>query len=264
MGSRGRSSNSRGGSFGGSRSGGGSSFGSSRSYSSGRRYSSSNLGFIIGAMLGRDYASQGESVEVKPTNNQPAVKYKKVRNKKATATTCLILGAITIVFIALSICGFNMQYGRVAGTVESVYTRYEYGEKYYYTSYEYVVDGRVYSAESQSGWTLLPDPIDIYIGGQYELYYKKSNPYIIYEIEDKENIPTNKNFYILLAVMFGITTVCIAVAGIGKYEIDKEHLEAQEKLNKQKVPNGKKLCEYCGNISDANKDKCQSCGAPLK
>ena len=273
MASRGRSSNSGGRSFGGSRSFGG--FSSSRSYggsssyrgnySSSRSYGSSygsgyGLGYLLGILTGK--SSNNNASEDSQTTN--GVEYKRVRNKKTTTIVSVILGAITAFFIVMAIFGFGFKYGTVMGTVESVYDVYMYGERYYFTSYRYEVDGRVYSAESQSGWTMLPEPESTYIGSEYELYYEKDDPYIIYEVEDRSNIPSGEVIYQFFAIVFGIATVCVAVVGIGKQEIDQEHIKAQEQIAKQTMPEGKRRCAYCQSIIDEDGDKCPNCGAPLK
>ena len=273
MASRGRSSNSGGRSFGGSRSSGGfsgsRSYGGSRSYrgsySGSRSYGSSygsgyGLGYLLGILSGKS-SNDSTSEESQTTNG---VKYKRVKNKKATTIVSVILGAITAFFIVMSIFGFGFRYGTVMGTVESVYDVYMYGEKYYFTSYRYEIDGRVYSAESQSGWTMLPEPESTYIGSEYELYYEKDDPYVIYEVEDKANMPSAEGIYQFFAVVFGVATACVAFIGIGKQEIDQEHIKAQEQIAKQTMPEGKRRCEYCQSIIDENGDKCPNCGAPLK
>lgn len=213
--------------------------------------------------MGRDHSLDRDSNS--STNSVLEIpKYKKVKNKKATAITSAIFGVLTILSIILSVCAVSISFGKVMGTVEKVYSRKIFNETYYYTSYEYVVDSQTYYAESQTGWTMLPDPIHIYMGSQYELYYKKSNPYIIYEIEDKENLPTLKPVFLAFAFILGITTICILVIGVGKYQLNPEWVQAQKIAEDKEKMQGKKRCDYCASIMDENLNKCTSCGAPLK
>ena len=261
MGSRGRSSN-------GARSGGSSrgSFNSSGRFSTSNSYYSSRntnglLGFMIGSMLS---SGDGEfSVSSNYVENQ-VQKYKKVRNKKATAIVSAILGIITLVFIILSACAVDISYGKVMGTVvRKPYERDEWGEKYYYSSYKYKVDGKTYSSESNVGWTMLPDPIEVYVGNQYELYYKRRNPYDIYEVEYKENIPSSKEEFMAIAVIFALATIITACVGFRKNEINPEWQEEQKRIEEQNQMMGKKRCEYCSNITEDDNAKCPQCGAPL-
>ncbi len=218
-------------------------------------------------LLGRSNHSKG--------NSDNSVEYKKVRNKKATAIVSGIFAALCVMFIVLALVNsFSNKYEKINATATSVYTNYEYGEKYFYTSYYFIYNGEEYSVESQLGWTQLPDIqpgketeeniSKNYLGKTFYIYVSKSNPYIIYEVEGISDIPSTNVGYVMGAIITGIIALIIFIVGVNKYEIDKEAMAAKESLKKAAVPNNKRKCEYCGYLADADDAKCKSCGASLK
>ena len=209
----------------------------------------------------------------------PSKKYKKVRNKKATLIVGLIFACLFVLFFSLALANNNERsYGTIIGTATVVDSAYMYGDKYYYTTYNFVLDGKEYSTESQIGWTQLPDiPIgkedDIdyvlqyYLGKQFELYYLKDNPYVIYEIEEGlENLPSQNSGYIIGSIFMFIVAVSIFAIGINRTEEDTEYAKEYERLLQEQElkRENKLLCKYCGTKVDKDIHKCPSCGAPVK
>ena len=202
--------------------------------------------------------SFGSSKTVKNTTEQETesgVKYKYVRNTKSTILVCSVLAAFLIMLIY---CAYITGYGTVMGRAVSYDTYYSYGDTYYYTSYEYTIKGETYSAESQLGWTNLYP-----MGRDYELYYSRSNPYEIYEIEGKADLPTGSYGFIFFAVIVGVVFIVIATTGVKKQVVDEAATEAYKREQENKVPEGKERCKYCKTVSDSTEIKCPSCGAPL-
>ena len=251
--SRGRSMSRGGGSRGfssGSRSS--SSF---RSSGSSYRGSRSSVGFhwvfpMSVSSSGKSY-SFGKSQIAEESN----VKYKAVRNKKATIAVCSVLAVFLIMLIY---CAYITGYGTVMGKAVSYDEYYSFGETYYYTSYEYTVDGKEYSAESQLGWTNLYP-----MGYEYELYYSRSNPYEIYEVEGKSDLPNGQYGFVFFAIVVGVVLIVIAITGVKKYVVDEAATQAYQKEQEMKLPEGKTRCKYCGSVSEETESKCPSCGAPL-
>lgn len=256
MASRGRSSNSNGGSRGG--------FGGGRPHGVGFHHGGSSVSdFVISAFVAKKLfdggVSQGESGE-----DYSVPRYKAVRNKVATAIVSGILFAITIALTLCAIFYVDVVYGKVMGTVESYEVRYEFGETYYYTNYQYTVKDKTYSAESGAGWTKLPESAETYVGSTYELYYKRTNPYVIYEIEDKENLPETWIVFMVLGLFSLSFGILVYKNGINKYVENPQWKKEQEERKQKQSLGGKSKCDYCGTLVGDGKDKCPSCGASIK
>lgn len=190
-------------------------------------------------------------------------KYRRVKNKVATKIVSGIFYALTVVFIILAIFSVDITYGKVTGIVESFDIIPRMGENYYFTSYHYVVNDKEYSAESQSGWSKLPESAETYIGSEYELYYKRTDPYIIYEIEDRANLPTSVVLYSFVAIFTLVFGFMFTKYGIWKTVENPQWQKQQEAIKEKQELDGRSRCKYCGTIADANDKKCPSCGASL-
>ncbi len=198
------------------------------------------------------------------SNEKPtAKKYHRVKNQVATKIVSGILYALTVVFIIMAIFSVDITYGKVTGTVESYDLIPRMGENYYFTSYHYVVKDKEYSAESQSGWSKLPESEETYIGSEYELYYKRTDPYIIYEIEDRANLPTAVVLYVFVAMFMLTFGLMCTKYGIWKTVENPQWQKQQEAIKEKNELGGKSRCKYCGTIANANDKKCPSCGASL-
>ncbi|MBQ8468440.1 MAG: zinc ribbon domain-containing protein [Clostridia bacterium] len=258
---------------------GGGGFSGGSSHSGGGYHSSGNgglfTGLLIGSLLSR--RSGGSSGDSSGENNSDGIKYKKVRNQRATLIVSGVFLAITVLFVVLSIVfRFSAVYDTISATATDYDYRYDYdqGRSYYYTTYEFTYGGRDYSIESKIGWTKLENMEGktyteenintYYLHKNYEIFVKKSNPFEIYEVEAKGDMPSTNLIYIFFAIFFGIVTVIVYLAGINKYEIDQEYLAEKKKMEEEKMPEGKRKCGYCGGIIDASSNKCPHCGASTK
>lgn len=226
-------------------------------------HGSSTTDFILSALIAKKiFAKDDDLNESQTTPSVP--KYIRTKDKAKTRTLSAILFGIAFVFVMLSVFAVSISYGKVMGTVESWNERYEFGVRNYYTNYHYFVDGQEYSAQSSSGWENLPESESTYIGSQQELYYKRSNPYVIYEVEDRENLPTYQPIFGFLAFAFLIAGICVVTNGVGKYQENPEWKRQQEEIKEKQELGGKSRCSYCGTIVDEGKTRCPSCGASIK
>lgn len=265
MASRGRSSNSGRGHSGGGHSGGGShgNFGHGGFRITPHHHGSSTTDFLMSAFIAKKlFGEEGGSGQ---SNDGPTVsKYIRSKDKTKTNIVSIILFGLAVLFLFLSIFSVEISYGKVVGTVESWDDHYEYGTRYYFTRYNYVVDGQEYSAESLSGWEDPPENETTYIGSKAELYYKRTNPYEIYEVEDKANIPTFLALFEFFTFAFLIAGICVRVNGVGKYQENPEWKRQVEEIKEKQELGGKSRCSYCGTIVEEGKTRCPSCGASIK
>jgi rubrerythrin len=250
-------------SLGGSRGGG---FGGGHSGGSGIRGGGGGgnaLGWLIaGAIIGSHRRSGGNPPPAggnggggpQPNNG---VQYKLVRDNKKTNIIGSIFAAVCLMFIVLSLVfSFNNVYGLTQGVATDNHPDYQG----YRTDYTYTVDGETYNEVLSK--LQFQEPADI--GETYDIYYKKSDPTIIYEAEGKSLIPSPNAIYIVFAVIFGIITLFIFLGGVRKRVVDEELTQRQEKINQNVVADGKARCYYCGVLMDEGASKCPNCGAPRK
>lgn len=114
-------------------------------------------------------------------------------------------------------------------------------EDLYYSSYEYVVDGKEYYSRSSEGWN---EPKDI--GKVFRIYYLKDNPNVITD----ENL-SESDWIIEFAIGFfclGIAVFLIVRVVKLKGQFNKAETTTQEKTLV--------ICEYCGGTMNANDLKC--------
>ena len=252
-----------GGGFSGGFSGGGGSHGYHGSSNNGLL-----SGLIIGSILSRRNGGSGSSSN---SSGGAGPQYKRVRNQKATIIACAIMLAIAITFIVLSmVFTFDRVYAQTTATA----TDYDYKFGYYYTTYDFSLNGKEYSVESKVGWTKLEhmegkayteENIETYyLHKDYQVYYKISDPYTIYEVEAKADMPSTNAIYIFLAVFFIFITIITYAVGIYKLELDPAYINEQKRQQEAKEMEGKRRCPYCGTIMDAKESKCSNCGASNK
>ena len=120
---------------------------------------------------------------------------------------------------------------------------------WYYTTYEYNVDGYDYTSTSNEGWEK-PEVIDRVV----TIYYLKSNPY-----EITEERPGNGGGVVV--AIFAL--VFVAAGGLLIWQAVKH-----KKPNKQLADGTLTIkeethtrCPYCGSKYNKNSDSCPKCGA---
>ncbi len=186
------------------------------------------------------------------------VAYKKVRNKTATLVVGLIFLAITIVCI---VCANIFTYRTTTATVIRYETSVEYNTTFYYGYYSYTINGKQYTEiKSQVGWT----DVDNYPeGSTCKIYYKVQNHNIIYEVDDAlGNKPGDyKATCYILAVIFGIITICIFAFGINNHVPIERSAASETATFQAPLTDGQTRCRYCGGILQKDDTTCPSCGA---
>ena len=124
--------------------------------------------------------------------------------------------------------------------------------KWYYSTYEYVVDGQDYRERSDEGWEF-PEEIDEVV----TIYYLKSNPEKI-----TENAPQTGAGWAFAA--FGAVFAGLGVAITIQQSKRKNRTELDDKSEPsiQETPKPqKRKCSYCGATYSQDKKNCPKCGA---
>ena len=235
----GRGRSSFGGSSRGSSSWGGSSRGSSSWSRSSRSSGSRNTVIIWNGGGGNSYYSEGGS---SPKNKLPMAVF-----------MCIICCFISIVFIFLG-CNVLSEASLYSEVLATSVDNTKSGS-YYYTTYEYIVDGRFYRNKSQEGWEF-PE----IKGKNVVIYYLESNPNVISE----EN-PADLGLGILVIVCGlgfaagGIISLVVTIVKKKKATandvVDGGKKEALSSIEEES------RCPYCGAKYSSSLGSCPKCGA---
>ena len=174
----------------------------------------------------------------------------------------------TLIPIAFVLMFFGVIFLMVA--VPSLFSGFDYGEVsakcidndyvsgWYYSTYEYEVDGKEYKNRSQEGWEF-PEAEGKFV----TIYYSKDDPSRI--TEENPGVTTEDIVFVLVGLS------CVA-GGIGLIFLNKKR-KAQnaqnqaeeiqdigsETISSSTVP--KKKCSYCGCKYNADQSDCPNCGA---
>ena len=164
----------------------------------------------------------------------------------------IIVGALfVIVGIGVLFGGFAQLFKY--GTVDAKCVLNEKSNSYYYSTYEYTIDGKDYRNRSMQSWEFEEE-----INKVVEIYYDKNNPNKIYE-----ECPTSKGEAALIIVGGFV------FAAIGSLPV----FLGIKQLKGAKSGNGAELgsspaaqethtrCQYCGAKFNKNSDSCPKCGA---
>lgn len=175
------------------------------------------------------------------------------------AIVLIAIGALALFFVVPSIfAGFD--YGQVSAKCISNREI----DTWYYTTYEYVVDGKEYISESEEGWEF-PESV----GKVVTIYYSKDDPSII--TEQNPGFTTSDVPVLACGVIFvgvGIGLIFLnkklkAKKQAQEYGSSDDDYEMQTETPQPKAPE-KEKCLYCGCKYDATLDSCPSCGASKK
>lgn len=174
-----------------------------------------------------------------------------------------VLIIMAILFIFIGICTMmvgcdNISESNRYGQVQAEAIDNTLMGGYYYTTYEYTINGTDYTSMSNEGWEY-PEVVGKYVN----IYYLKSNPNVITELEQESSpIP------LIIGIVFtGLGATFLIIAIKMKSSKDKDEAPISEigtySTSKPQVETTVR-CPYCGTKHDKNLSSCPNCGAGEK
>ena len=167
-----------------------------------------------------------------------------------------IFMAIIFIFFGLMALGFGIgmfaEAGRYA-SVKATCVKNEEVHGWYYTTYEYKVDGTEYENRSNEGWEFPED-----VGAVVTIYYLKSDPNEITE-ERPGNIGAGIGLTVFSLIFIGAGGLLISQAVKRKGNIGTQS-NNETTTNNEKIETYNK-CPYCGSKYNKSSDSCPKCGA---
>lgn len=165
-----------------------------------------------------------------------------------------IFMAVIFIMFALMGLGFGINMIAEANRYDSVLAKCVDNEKthgWYYTTYQYTVDGNFYENRSMEGWEFPED-----INAVVEIYYLKSDPNCITE-ERPGSIGGGIGLILFAAAFGGVGALLIrtAVKSKNKLKSSSEGTPVEEKEETHI------RCPYCGSGYDKKLSSCPKCGA---
>ena len=165
-----------------------------------------------------------------------------------------IFMAVIFIMFALMALGFGINMIAEANRYDSVLAKCVDNEKthgWYYTTYQYTVDGNFYENRSMEGWEFPED-----INAVVEIYYLKSDPNCITE-ERPGSIGGGIGLILFAAAFGGAGALLIrtAVKSKNKVQSSSEGTTVEEKVETHNK------CPYCGGKYNKSSDSCPKCGA---
>ncbi|MBR2970128.1 MAG: hypothetical protein IKC49_03635, partial [Clostridia bacterium] len=221
------------------------------SSSSSRGRSSSSRGFSSSS---RSYSSGSSRTTIIYSNHGSNSYHSGPVDKKSLFITLLIISAIfsaVMSYVSLNEIIRISQYGTVSATAIS--NDYHWG--YYYTTYEYYVDGKLYVEESDVGWELEERE-----GKVVTIYYLKSDPSFITE-ENPFSFGSGMIIFFTLACI--ASTITFAVLLKRCKSVQPANISSEEEPASEPIDD-RITCRYCGTKYDKSKETCPSCGASNK
>lgn len=124
---------------------------------------------------------------------------------------------------------------------------------YYYTTYEYTIDGKDYRERSMQSWEFPEE--DQFV----TIYYLKSDPSKIYE-EAPETDKGGSVVMIFAGLMCGgMGTLALVLC---LKQLKRENVSSVNRYSSNSIPQDtSKKCAYCGAKYNKNSDSCPKCGA---
>ncbi|MBQ8615221.1 MAG: hypothetical protein IJ415_01475 [Clostridia bacterium] len=172
----------------------------------------------------------------------------------------IIVGAIFCIVGAFIVFGgFGQLFSSFNySTVKAECVKNEKSGVWYYTTYDYTVDGKDYTNRSMEGWEFPED-----IGKVVTIYYLKSDPNVIYE----EN-PESKSE---AGIMIFAGLICAGMGSIPLFVCIKEikrnkstpSTSSDSEIPEYQQPKEEQTnkCPYCGARYKKSSDSCPKCGA---
>ncbi len=163
----------------------------------------------------------------------------------------LLIG-LSLLIVGIRSFGIENDYKKV----QAVAIDNDYINTWYYTTYEYEINGVEYTNRSQEGWEY-PETI----GKIVTIYYLKDNPNYI--TEKTPNSDGTSTAVTIGGLVFGLVGVGLIVGGV-KTKQQKDTETKQINTISQEEPQVKETkirCPYCHSYHDKNVDSCPNCGA---
>ncbi len=165
-----------------------------------------------------------------------------------------VLVGLFVMFSGLSSCASTNKYA----TVDAECIKNEYVSGWYYTTYEYSVDGVDYTNRSNEGWEL-PETV----GKVVTIYYLKSDPNEITEENPNDNGEGGVVVFAgLICAGLGALPLVLCIKELKK---KKENSANPENDSSTIQPTIKEethnKCPYCGSKYKKTSDSCPKCGA---
>lgn len=226
---------------------------SSRGRSSSSRGSSSSSRGFSSSSRSRSYSSGSSRTTIIYSNNGGYSYSSGPVDKKSLFLTLLIISAIICGLLSFISILELVDIARF-GTVDAKAISNDYHWGYYYTTYEYYVDGRLYVEESDVGWEYEERE-----GNVVTIYYLKSDPTFITE-ESPFDFGSGILFFFTLASI--ASTVIFAV--LVKKTKSKTSTEPASVDTPSEPIDDRISCRYCGTKYDKTKETCPNCGANSK
>ena len=174
----------------------------------------------------------------------------------------IIVGAIfffvgiSVLFGGLSFLFDASKYSTVQA--ECVLNEKSYG--YYYTTYDYTVDGVDYTNRSEQSWEFPEE-----IGKVVTIYYLESNPNKIYEEIPEDADKSGSTFMIFGGLLFagvGALTFVLCLKLIKNRKNGDDSSDQGGSLEREEQPENRyDRCPYCGSKYNKNSGSCPKCGA---
>lgn len=163
----------------------------------------------------------------------------------------MLVGSFTVVM------GIVQCFGGIGySTVNARCVRNDYIDGWYYTTYEYTVDGIDYTNRSQEGWERPEENI----GGIIEIYYLKEDPNIITE-KDPGNIGESIAIVIFGVIFAGLGSLPVIITIKQLKQARSNHGDPISISSTNTSAPQTKRCAYCGSQYSASSSNCPHCGA---
>lgn len=158
---------------------------------------------------------------------------------------------LLIVIFGIGTCFSYLKYDKVSATcVDNVKS-----QGYYYTLYDYTVDGKFYdNVRSNQGWQFAED-----VGKTVTIYYLKSDPN---EISEENPVDLTAGFIMIgFGLVFGGMGAIPMVLSIKEIKAGKGKSSGSEETTPTTPEDPNKKCPYCGAKYSKNSSTCPKCGA---